>query len=144
MGEQEFLQEIVKLLAEGVLVDRSEKPIRPVVTLVASARNKEVEDTAADFVEELHKRYPLAKLVVANKSPAEKAASFTAASLGMPVEVIEAGKKDDWDAGAGIQDERCVGRSTHVVLLDSSARAQNYRKLATTTRKFIQEIGANQ
>jgi hypothetical protein len=82
------------------------------------------------FVRELWKKYPNARLVLANKSPAEKAAIEMAELLEMPVEVIEQAPSDAWDAGVELLDERIVARSTHVVTVDDSGDVRS------TTRKL--------
>ena len=130
--------ELVELLDAGVIFDRSKKPIRPTVTLVASVRNKDRENDARHFVRELWGRYPNARLVLTDKSPVEKAAVEMAELLEMPVEIVRQAPKGEWDHGSNVQDERVVSKASHVVLFDDSARCQNYRKLASRTLKFIQ------
>lgn len=143
MSEQALLEDVCRLVDEGVIV------AKPIVTVVGSIRNKEKADEASRFVAELYRKYPWARLVVGGvnqakqvvpKSPVEKAAVEMAELLDMPVEVVEAGKKGEWDHGQSIQDERVVARSTHVVVFDDSAHSRNYVRLAKQQRKFSQIV----
>ena len=137
MNEQALLEDVCRLVDEGVIV------AKPIVTVVGSIRNKEKADEASRFVAELYRKYPWARLVVGGKSPVEKAAVEMAELLDMPVEVVEQGKKGDWDHGQAIQDERVVARSSHVIVFDDSAHSKNYLRLAKQQRKFSQIVGGN-
>jgi hypothetical protein len=139
-GEQELIEDVIRLIDEGVVVDRSQKPISPIVTLVGSARNKERADEASRFVAELQRKHPYARLKVSEKSPVEKSAIEMAGLIDMPCDVVKAGKKGEWDEGPHILDERCVAGTSHVVAFDSSSRSEQYRKLAARTGKFFQQV----
>lgn len=140
MSEQELLEDVCRLMDEGIVIDRSEKPIRPVATVVASVRNKERADDASRFVAELQRKYPLARLVVGGKSPVEKAAVEMAELIDMPYEIVEPGAKGDWDAGSTVHNERIVSRASHVICFDTSSRSEEYKKLAARTGKFVQTV----
>lgn len=140
MAEEDVIAEVIALMDEGVLVERSETLLRPVVTLVASKSNTERVDDAGRFVEELKERYPYAKVVVGDTSPVERAAAVTAGLLRMPFEVIQKADKGEWDEGAGIRDERVVAKATHVVAMDGTARSKNYKQLATQQRKQFHQV----
>jgi hypothetical protein len=138
MAEHEVVEDVIRLIDEGIVMDRSSVPLRPVATVVASKTNKDCVDTAGKFVEALKAKYPYAAIVVGDTSPAEREAAVTAGLLRMPYEVVQKGEKGEWDGTADIRDERVVAKSTHVILLDESARSKKYRTLATRTGKFIQ------
>jgi len=140
MTEREVIADVLALMDEGVLSDRSEKFLRPTATVVASARNKDRDEDASRFVKELQDAYPYARLVVSPKSPVEKSAAAMALLLGMPCEILKPGEKGEWDEGATILDERCVARATHVIALDDSARTKDYKKLALRMGKSFSTI----
>lgn len=139
--ERDFLEGVFKLMDEGVLCDRSEQPLRPTVTVVATQRTDD-EGLAKleQFVVELQRRYPFARLVLGDTSLAEREAARAAQMIGMEYRIIEKAKKDEWDEGALIRDERCVAASTHVVALDSSARSKDYARFAARTHKHFSSI----
>lgn len=135
-----MITDVLRLMDEGVLIDRSEKLLRPTITVVASVRLKTRDDDVKQFVKELRDRYPFARIVVGDKSPVERAAGTAAVLYGMPFEFIKKGEKGDWDAGSDVLDERCVAASSHVVAFDSSARAQSYKKLAERQQKHYSVV----
>ena len=135
-----MLAEVIEMIDEGILIDRSVRPIRPIATLVASARDKSREDDVRAFVREFWKRYPHGRLVLSKKSHAEKVAAEMAELLEVPVEIVEPAKRGAWDADPHILDERIVGRASHVVAFDESARSQNYKKLAARTNKHFSTV----
>lgn len=141
MSEQEFFADVFRLMDEGVLVDRSEKPLRPAITIVATQRTDD-EGLAKleDFVVNLQQRYPFARLVLGDTSLAEREAARAAQMVGMEYRVIEQAPKGEWDDGSAIRDERCVAASTHVVALDESARCKQYKVLAARTRRLFSTI----
>lgn len=139
--ESSFLEDIFKLMDEGVVIDRSSKPLRPRVTIVATQRTDEEGLAKIEkFVIELQQRYPFARLVLGDTSLAEREAARAAQMVGMEYRIIEKAEKGEWDEGSVIRDERCVAASTHIVALDSSARAKTYEKLAARTFKFFSTI----
>jgi hypothetical protein len=141
MTEREFLADVLALMDSGVLQDRSEKPLRPTVTIVATQRTSDERLAVLEqFVVELQQKHPLARLVVGDTSAAEKAAVVSAQMVGMDYRIIEKADKDEWDAGSVIRDERCVAASTHVVALDESARSKEYKKFASRTGKYFAQI----
>lgn len=129
MTEHDLIVDVLRLMDENIVIDRSEKLLRPTITVVASVRLKTRDDDVKQFVSELRDRYPFARIVVGDKSPVEKAAGTAAVLYGMPFEFIKRGKKGEWDEDAAIRDERCVAAASHVVAFDNSARSQSYRKL---------------
>lgn len=131
--------ELLELLDAGLIFDRSEKPIRPTVTLVATQRSDRLE-VVEEFLTQLQQIHPHARLVVGDTSSVEKEAVRTAAMIGMDYEIIEKADRKAWDAGGNIRDERVVARASHVVLMDSSARSEGYRKLALLQRKHVSVI----
>jgi hypothetical protein len=131
--------ELLELLDAGLIFDRSEKPIRPSVTIVATQRSDRLE-VVEEFLTQLQQIHPHARLVVGDTSSVEKEAVRTATMIGMDYEIIEKAEKGSWDAGGNIRDERVVARASHVVLLDSSARSEGYRKLALLQKKHISTI----
>lgn len=141
MTELDVIQDVFKLIDEGVLVDRSEKPLRPTITIVATQRTDD-EGLAKleDFVVQLQKRYPFARLVLGDTSLAEREAARAAQMVGMEYRVIAQAGKGEWDEGSVVRDERCVAASTHVVALDESARCKQYRVLAARTRRHYSTI----
>lgn len=141
MTERDVIQDVFKLMDEGVLTDRSEKPLRPTVTIVATQRtNDEGLAKLEDFIVNLQKRYPFARLVLGDTSLAEKEAARAAQMIGMEYRVIEKGPVGGWDEGSAIRDERCVASSTHVIALDESARSKSYKVLAARTRRHYSTI----
>ena len=140
MAEQDVIEDVIRLIDEGVVIDRSSIPLRPVATVVASKANKDCVDTVGKFVEALKAKYPYAAIVVGDTSPAEREAAVTAGLLRMPYEVVQKADKGEWNEGADLIDERVLAKATHVVLLDNSARSKHYREIATRTGKFIQGI----
>lgn len=133
--------ELVELLEAGVVFDRSEKPYSPVVTIVATQRPTESQlRKVEDFLEQLIRVYPKARLVVGDTSGAEKEAVRAAEMLGIPYRVIEKGEKGAWDEGSLIRDERVVAASSHVVLMDDSARCKSYEALAKRGHRHVSKI----
>ena len=133
--------ELIDLLEAGVIADRSEKPYSPVVTIVATQRPSETKlAQVEEFLTQLQQVYPKARLVVGDTSGAEKEAIRAATMLGIPCEVIEKGEKGDWDEGTLIRDERVVAKSSHVVLMDDSARCKSYEVLAKRQIKHVSKI----
>lgn len=139
-SERAFIQDIFKMMDDGTLVDRSRQPLRPTVTLVASSRLKTRDDDVISFLKQLRQRYPFARLVVGDGSPVEKAATTFAALSGMPFTLIKKGEKNDWDEGSEVRDSRCCAAASHVVLFDSSARSQAYRKYAERSLKHVSTV----
>lgn len=131
--------ELLELLDAGLIFDRSEKPIRPTVTLVATQRSDRLE-VVEEFLTQLQQIHPHARLVVGDTSSVEKEAVRTAAMIGMEYEIIEKTDRKAWDAGGVCRDERVVAKASHVVLMDGSARSEGYRKLALLQRKHISTI----
>lgn len=133
--------EIIDLLEAGVIADRSEKPYSPVVTIVATQRPSETKlAQVEEFLTQLQQVYPKARLVVGDTSGAEKEAIRAATMLGIPYEIVERGKKGDWDEGSLIRDERVVAKASHVVLMDDSARSKSYEVLAKRQLKHLSKI----
>jgi hypothetical protein len=133
--------ELIDQLDAGLIADRSDKPYSPVVSVVGTQRAEdEVLGLVEDFMFELSKRYPKARLVVGDVSSIEKFAAELAEMMGMPFEVIKKGKKGEWDGDSIIRDERCVARATHVVVFDESARSKTYKTLAERQRKKFSSL----
>lgn len=140
--KQSLEAELVSLLDEGIIFDRSEKPIRPVVTLVGTQRaSQELLALAEDFLTELLQRYPKAKLVVGNTSNIEQYVASLAGSWGVPCEIVEKANKGEWDEGSVIRDERVVGKASNVIALDESARSKSYQVFAKRMGKRFSQIG---
>lgn len=138
--EGDLLDDIVSLIDQGIVIDRSKTPIRPVATVVASKTEKGRFEDLARFIDELVKKYPRAQLVVGDTSPLEKAAAIAAGMYGIPCEVIVKAKKGEWDEGSTVRDERVVAKASHIVAFDSSARSVSYRRLAERQGKYFSTI----
>jgi len=131
--------ELVQLLDDGVVFDRSEKPFRPIVTIVGTQRSDRL-DVVEEFLAQLQQIYPHARLVVGDTSSIEKEAVRAAQMIGMNYEVVAKGEKGAWDEGSLIRDERVVAKATHVVVMDESARSKTYKQLAERAKKHFSVI----
>lgn len=152
MTEHDVILEVIELIDQGVLQDRSKTPLRPRVTLVGSGQKKRLAETegayedrrrvvdVGRFVRELRQKHPYAELVVSDKSVAERTAIEMAGLLEMPCRVIEAGAKDEWDSGVAILNERCVAAASHVIAFDETSRSQEYKRLARQQYKVFSQV----
>lgn len=118
------LPEVIDLLDKGILIDRSDRPLVPYVTVIASKNLKTRDKDVRKFVRELKRLHPFARLVLGDVAPVEKVAREEAEKVGIPVEVVKA------DEGATYRDMDVVRKAKYVVAFDQSARAKHYEKLA--------------